>query len=94
MERIVIKLSGDIDHHTAPGLKRTMDKRFAEANPKQVILDMGGVGFMDSSGIGLILGRYRDWKKKGAVIFVKNVRGQVGRVFTASGLFQVIKRVD
>lgn len=59
MEKIVIKLSGEIDHHTAPRIKRGLDEAFDKHKPKLIVLDLSGVSFMDSSGIGLLLGRYR-----------------------------------
>lgn len=57
--RITAALSGDIDHHTAREFRTALDDVIARSRPEVLIIDMEKVGFMDSSGIGLILGRIR-----------------------------------
>ncbi len=56
-EKLQVLLSGDIDHHTAREMREVIDKRIEEIHPKRLILDFKGVTFMDSSGIGLVMGR-------------------------------------
>ena len=52
-------LSGEIDHHNAPQIREAIDECVAFRQPNRLILDFGDVTFMDSSGIGLVMGRYR-----------------------------------
>ena len=59
-DTLTAKLSGEIDHHTAAGLREQIDYEADRLRPPLLLLDFGGVGFMDSSGIGLIMGRYRN----------------------------------
>lgn len=56
-ETLCAYLSGEIDHHTAQLLRRQIDAEIAGRMPETLIMDFGNVGFMDSSGVGLILGR-------------------------------------
>ena len=52
-------LSGEIDHHTAQGMREEIDFTVNQSKPKKLILSFEHVGFMDSAGIGLIIGRYK-----------------------------------
>jgi len=59
---LVARLSGEIDHHTAAPLRERIDAAVEQRNPKRLRMDFAGVSFMDSSGIGLIMGRYRQMR--------------------------------
>ena len=60
-------LAGEIDHDAAQGLRIQLDDALLTRSPRILVMDLGGVGFMDSSGIGLILGRQRCAPGKGLV---------------------------
>ena len=59
-------LSGEIDHHVALPIREKTDAAIISAHPKRVVLDFSGVTFMDSSGIGLVMGRYKICESMGA----------------------------
>ena len=61
---------------------------------KHIIFDFTDVGFMDSSGIGLIMGRYKKVMFLGGRAAVTNVGEAVNRIFTLSGLYKIIERYD
>ena len=65
-------LTGEIDHHEAALLRQKIDARAAGADVRLLILDFGGVSFMDSSGVGLILGRQRRMQLLGGTLSVQN----------------------
>ena len=69
-------LSGEIDHHAAQGLRREIDARM----PEFLTLDFSGVTFMDSSGVGLILGRGRYMSSLGGRLTVQNPPASVRRM--------------
>ena len=73
-KRITAALSGDIDHHAAREMRRELDEVIERSQPELLIIDMENVGFMDSSGIGLILGRLRAVRACGGDIIIKNAR--------------------
>lgn len=56
-DTLIAYLAGEIDHHTAQLLREQIDSQIAGSMPARLVLDFGGVEFMDSSGVGLILGR-------------------------------------
>lgn len=55
---MTVFIKGEIDHHNAKGIRAKIDADLCGLRPKELILDLSGVNFMDSSGLGLILGRY------------------------------------
>lgn len=87
---LVAYLSGEIDHHAAGRLREQIDARILSASPERVVLDFGGVGFMDSSGIGLILGRYRLLQDTGGVLAVQGVSAQIAKMLRLSGIGSII----
>ena len=88
--RITASISGDIDHHSARELRLSIDEVIASSHPELLIIDMENVGFMDSSGVGLILGRLKAVKAVGGELLVKNARKEIADVIGFSGLSSVI----
>lgn len=87
---LIVHLSGDLDHHSASQVRKEMDKLLSDIAIKELILDMRGLEFMDSSGIGVLMGRYRMMSKRGGRMRVCNLSSQVRRVFKVSGLYRII----
>lgn len=85
-KRITACLIGDIDHHAARGMRQILDDVIARSCPELIILDLAEVGFMDSSGIGLILGRLKAVRACGGDMIIKNVRPNIAAVIRLSGL--------
>ncbi len=88
---VVAYLDGEIDHHTAPGMREAIDEAVERNMPSCLILDFGGVGFMDSSGIGLIMGRYKSIKKYGGELHIMNASPQLNKVMSISGIKKLAK---
>lgn len=84
--RMTAAISGDIDHHSARAIRAELDEQISFSRPELLILDLGGVGFMDSSGIGLILGRLKAVRAVGGDILIKNARSEIAAVIKLSGL--------
>lgn len=82
-------LYGDIDHHTSQNIRATIDEAVQEKHPKYLNLDFKNVDFMDSSGIGLIMGRYKKMQTIGGQLLVVNVPRYIARVIRLSGLDQL-----
>ncbi len=79
-------LSGEIDHHTARVLRERIDTAIGRTKPRVVRLDFSGVGFMDSSGIGLVMGRYRLVSGYGGALRVVGASDRLLRVMKLAGL--------
>lgn len=88
--RITASISGDIDQHYARELRTSIDEVIARSRPELLIIDMENVGFMDSSGVGLILGRLKAVRAVGGELLVKNARKEIAEVISFSGLASVI----
>ena len=90
---MTVKLSGDLDERSARETRDYLDKNIRQYDFHTLLLDMENVDFMDSTGIGVLLGRYKRLKSSGAELCVKNVKSQMDKVFRVSGLYQIIKVV-
>ncbi len=80
------QLYGEIDHHIAPKIRGLIDARAESCRPEVLQLDFSAVSFMDSSGIGLVMGRYRTISLLGGRCEVVNIPPPLQRVFRLSGL--------
>lgn len=87
---LVIKLLEEIDHHSCEYIRRRSDFEISRYKPKKVIIDLQEVSFMDSSGIGMILGRYKQVIRNNGQMGVVNVCPNVKRIFEMSGIFKII----
>lgn len=83
---LVAYLCDEIDHHTAREIRSCLDTRLTEGTPSELILDFSGVSFMDSSGIGLILGRSELCRTLGIRIRVRGHTGVIARLIRMSGI--------
>ncbi len=79
-------LSGEIDHHGAGRLREVIDDSVRRTCPRLLILDFGGVEFMDSSGIGIVLGRYRLMQDMGGKLALRNLPPHIRRVMQVAGI--------
>lgn len=87
--KLIVRLNGELDHHTAELFRSRVQEVLARGKTKKIILNLSGLNFMDSSGIGVILGRYNFLKHKGGSIAVCNLQPQVKKVFYTAGLFNI-----
>lgn len=83
---LTVNLTGEIDHNRAAKLRTAIDSQLNALRPKLLQLDFSKVTFMDSSGIGLIMGRYRSMGLIGGKIKVINVPENIGRIINLSGV--------
>ena len=86
-----IKLKGDIDHHSAVAVRSGIDTLLYKIRPRRLYLDLSGVDFMDSSGLGLIMGRYALMKEIGGDLVVSEPTAGVERVLKLAGLERVVR---
>ncbi|MFD0958756.1 anti-sigma F factor antagonist [Paenibacillus chungangensis] len=91
---LIVRLYGELDHHTANIVRFKMEEALVRHNAHHVILSLKHLQFMDSSGLGVILGRYKQVKGKGGRMVVCDVNPNVRRLFELSGLFKIIEEHD
>ena len=78
--------SGEVDHDAAQSLRIQLDDALVSRTPQTLVLDFSGVGFMDSSGIGLILGRQRSARTLGTTLQIQHAPAQLRRVLQLAGI--------
>ena len=88
---LVLRLTEEIDEYTAQKIRRKADYEIERYMPRKVIFDFNSVTFMDSAGIGLIIGRYRIANMLGGTVEIANVTDSIKRVLELSGLLKIIK---
>lgn len=89
---LIIYVIDDLDHHTVGCLRDKSDRLIDAGDIRHVIFDFENVNFMDSSGIGLIMGRYKKVMFLGGKTAVTNIGNNVDRIFKMSGLYKIIEK--
>ena len=87
---LFIRLTEEIDHHTTEKIRRIADYEIERHIPRKVIFDFNKVSFMDSAGIGLILGRYKNASMLGSKVELINVNRSVFKILKMSGILKLI----
>ena len=90
---LTVRLSGELDHSAAARLRAELDALIAETGARRLVLDLNGLTFMDSSGIGLIIGRYKRMAQRGGSVAVIGCNGRIDQIFRMSGLYQLVERL-
>lgn len=91
---LIIRLNEELDHHNALRIREKADRLIDRNNIKHIIFDFSGASFMDSAGIGVIMGRYRKVIFIGGKTAVANVNSAVDRIFKLSGLYKIIDKYE
>ena len=84
--RVIAAIEGEIDHHSAKALREEIDRHAERIKPTVLTLDMSGVSFMDSSGIGLIMGRYKLMNELGGTLYITGASHSIARMIKLAGL--------
>ena len=84
-------LSGEIDHHSAPKIREKIDSHLNFLRPENLILDFSDVTFMDSSGVGLVMGRYKNALQLNCRTCVCGLRERDLRIMKMSGLEKLVE---
>ena len=88
---MIVMIEGDVDHHNSRQIRSKIDTKIFVQRPDELILDLSRVSFMDSSGLGLILGRYAKAVELGIAFKVANPTPQIRRILDLAGTERLIK---
>jgi stage II sporulation protein AA (anti-sigma F factor antagonist) len=88
---LLIRLKGELDHHTAEQLRLQAEDAIEKNGIKHIVLNLEELHFMDSSGLGVILGRYKKIKKNNGEMIICAISPAVKRLFEMSGLYKIVK---
>jgi len=91
---LIAALEGEVDHHTASLIREDIDKTIDVFHSKHLIFNLQKVTFMDSSGIGIIMGRYNKLEKLGGRIFVTGCNDYIDRILSMAGIFTIAGKAD
>lgn len=89
--RLTIRMPKELDHHAAEQIRKTADRMIAAENVSQVEFDFRDTDFMDSSGIGVIMGRYQNVRLLGGEVAATHVNDRIYRVLQLAGLTRLIR---
>lgn len=90
-DKLIISLIGELDHHSAEEVRVKIDDRIDRDNIKKIVLNFNNVTFMDSSGIGVVIGRFKKMQGRSGKICVADVSRNANKVFELSGLYKIIE---
>ncbi|GGH79228.1 stage II sporulation protein AA (anti-sigma F factor antagonist) [Pullulanibacillus pueri] len=91
---LCVRLVGELDHHSAEDLRAQVTQILDQHLIKHILLNLGELEFMDSSGLGVILGRYKQITSIGGEMVVCSISAPVKRLFEMSGMFKIIRFED
>lgn len=87
---LIAKITGEIDHHTARWLRMDIDTAIQDKSPSRLTMDFSGVSFMDSSGVGLVMGRYKNMKERGGRVTLVNMPDYIEKVMNLAGMDKLL----
>ena len=90
-KQLIFKINEDIDECVAQKIRRKLDNEIERYMPRKVVFDFSNVSFMDSAGIGLLMGRYKLASMLGGQVEVKNITPSIKKIFEMSGIQKVIQ---
>lgn len=89
--KLSVSLSGELDHHSADKVRIMLDTMLHDITVRELTLDLSGVTFMDSAGLGVVLGRYKTIHLRGGRVIVTCVSASIDRIFRMSGLYTLVE---
>ncbi len=90
---LYVMLCGELDEYSATHTRLTLDETFAGRGFKQVIIDLSELDFMDSTGIGVLIGRYKKMKEKNIPIYIANPSTHAEKIFKMTGLYDIMPKI-
>ncbi len=87
---MIIRLPAELDHHSAEHIRLQADRLLETQSVNTIVLDFADTGFMDSSGIGVIMGRYRMIHYTGGKVVAVRVNSRVSKILKMSGLYKIM----
>lgn len=90
---LYLVIAGELDEHSSSYVREEMDKAFAKSGFSQIIIDLAELDFMDSTGIGVLLGRYNNMKEKNIPIYICNPSKHAEKIFKITGLYNLMPKI-
>ena len=92
-DRLTVRLDGELDHERVGPIRAELDALIGDPKVRHLVLDLTGVSFMDSSAIGLVIGRYKALSRRGGRVSVAGATPRVDRIFEMAGLYTIVEKL-
>lgn len=93
-DALIIRLPREVDHHSSQGLKEVTEAYVNMGQIRQIVFDFSQTEFMDSTGIGILLGRYKFMRALGGGITLVNVSDRIQRILRVAGIYRLIPNLE
>ncbi len=90
---LYVLLCGELDEHSASYTRLTLDEIFDKPNFEKIIIDLSELSFMDSTGIGVLIGRYKRMREKDIPIYITNPSSHAEKIFKMTGLYDIMPKI-
>ena len=90
---LYVLLCGELDEHSAVYTRKSMDELFNGGSFNKIIIDLSELDFMDSTGIGVLIGRYKKMKDSGIPIYICNPSVHAEKIFKMTGLYELMPKI-
>ena len=91
---LYISLAGELDEMCSSFTRNELDNIFESSNFRQIVIDLSELTFMDSTGIGILIGRYKKMKAKNIPIFICNPNNHIEKIFKMTGLYEIMPKIN
>lgn len=92
-DKLFVGLCGELDHHNAEKTRVALDSLIDEEKISSLVFDFKKLSFMDSTGIGVLLGRYKRLKDKNVVVYCQNAEGNIDKLLKLSGIYNIFIKI-
>lgn len=93
-KNLIVRFNGELDHHTSEEIRDEIDKIYIDKGLKNIILDVKALNFMDSSGIGLIMGRYKKVSSNNGKVYLLQVNKRLKKILSMCGILKITEIYD
>ncbi len=90
---LYVLLCGELDEHTANYTRITLDEIFDKPDFEKIVIDLSELSFMDSTGIGVLIGRYKKMKDRDVSIYIANPSSHAEKIFKMTGLYNIMPKI-
>lgn len=91
---LYVSLNGELDEYSSGYVREELDNVFMRSRFNSVVFDMKNLEFMDSTGIGVLLGRYKTLKSKNKNIYITNTNQTIEKIIKMSGIYQIMPKIS
>jgi len=93
-QTLYLSVLGELDEHSAPYIRGELDKKLLNNLYRQVVLDLSGLRFMDSTGIGVLIGRYKKVKEKNVPMFISNPTAHIDKILKMTAVYDIMPKIN